>query len=155
MRDISKIIVHASATQADWMDGYPTGTKMAEIRRWHVEDRGWSDIGYHFLIDRDGTVARGRPLERIGAHFPGAQHRKHRRVPPGRPWQRRGGRIFGAFHRGAGRRAARSAERPWRPLRRLEDQRAQPVRREGVPGLLSPTGSSRRRRRKVPPRSRP
>ena len=30
--------------------------------------RGWSDIGYHFFIERDGTVKEGRPLTRRGAH---------------------------------------------------------------------------------------
>jgi N-acetyl-anhydromuramyl-L-alanine amidase AmpD len=44
---------------------------MAEIRRWHTQERGWSDIGYHYLIDRDGTVLEGRPVERAGAHAKG------------------------------------------------------------------------------------
>lgn len=71
MRDINEIIIHTTATRAGWMGGYPTGAKVAEVRRWHVEDNKWSDIGYHFLIDRDGTVAEGRPVERIGAHVKG------------------------------------------------------------------------------------
>jgi hypothetical protein len=50
------------------MAGKPTSEKVAEVRRWHVQDRGWKDIGYHFLIDRDGTVAKGRPVEQVGAH---------------------------------------------------------------------------------------
>ena len=49
----------------------PTSEKVAEVRRWHVEDNGWKDIGYHFLIDRDGTVAKGRPIEQVGAHTMG------------------------------------------------------------------------------------
>jgi N-acetyl-anhydromuramyl-L-alanine amidase AmpD len=40
---------------------------VSEIRNWHRE-KGWRDIGYHYLIDRDGTVAPGRPLEQAGAH---------------------------------------------------------------------------------------
>ena len=47
------------------------GQKVAEIRRWHVSERGWKDIGYHFLIDRDGKVAPGRPVEKEGAHVMG------------------------------------------------------------------------------------
>jgi hypothetical protein len=31
----------------------------------------WSDIGYHFVIDRDGTIYRGNPEDRIGAHVGG------------------------------------------------------------------------------------
>lgn len=45
--------------------------KRDEIRKWHVEDRGWKDIGYHLVIDRDGTSAVGRDISRIGAHTQG------------------------------------------------------------------------------------
>lgn len=71
MRPISEIIVHCTATQPAWMQGQPTKAKVAEIRKWHVEERGWKDIGYHYLIDRDGTVAEGRPLDQVGAHTQG------------------------------------------------------------------------------------
>lgn len=71
MRDINEIIVHCTATRPDWWQGKSTSEKVDEIRRWHVEDRGWRDIGYHYLIDRDGTVAKGRPVEQVGAHCKG------------------------------------------------------------------------------------
>lgn len=71
MRPLNEIIVHCSATRADWWAHLPTSEKVAEIRRWHVKDRGWKDIGYHYLIDRNGTVATGRPLEQVGAHVQG------------------------------------------------------------------------------------
>jgi len=71
MRPINEIIVHCTATRADWWAGKRTSEKVAEIKRWHVQDRGWNDIGYHYLIDRDGTVANGRALEKIGAHVAG------------------------------------------------------------------------------------
>lgn len=71
MRHIDEIIVHCSATKPDWMKGASTEAKVAEIRRWHIEDRKWSDIGYHYIVDTDGTVVRGRPLERVGAHVKG------------------------------------------------------------------------------------
>ena len=71
MRKITEIIVHTTATRASWMEGNATSAKVAEIRRWHVKDNGWSDIGYHLLIDRDGTIASGRPIERDGAHTKG------------------------------------------------------------------------------------
>ena len=65
MRTIDKIIIHCSAT--------PEGRDVTveEIRKWHVEERGWSDIGYHIIISRDGSVHEGRPLERMGSHTRG------------------------------------------------------------------------------------
>jgi N-acetylmuramoyl-L-alanine amidase len=71
MRPISEIIIHCTATRADWWADKTTTQKVAEVRKWHVDGRGWSDIGYHFLIDRDGTVAEGRPVKRTGAHVKG------------------------------------------------------------------------------------
>ena len=71
MRPIDHIIIHCTATPPDWWGKAKTSAKVGEVRRWHKEQRGWSDIGYHYLIDRDGTVAIGRPLERTGAHTMG------------------------------------------------------------------------------------
>ena len=71
MRKITGIIVHCTATHQDWWNGKTTSAKVSEVKKWHTRDRGWSDIGYHFLIDRDGTVAKGRPIERDGAHVSG------------------------------------------------------------------------------------
>lgn len=62
MRQIDKIIVHCSATREG--ENFP----VEEIRRWHVEGRGWSDIGYHFYIDLHGDIYKGRDIARIGAH---------------------------------------------------------------------------------------
>lgn len=64
MRKINKIIVHCSATQ----EGRDVATE--EIRRWHLS-RGWRDIGYHYVVQRDGTVEEGRPIEMSGAHTKG------------------------------------------------------------------------------------
>ncbi|RJE81262.1 N-acetylmuramoyl-L-alanine amidase [Paracoccus sp. JM45] len=64
---VREIIVHCSATQPDWMASRPMAEKLAEIRRWHKAN-GWSDIGYHWIIDRDGTVLAGRAETVIGAH---------------------------------------------------------------------------------------
>jgi hypothetical protein len=71
MRDIDEIIVHCSATRPDWMADSSAGDKVSEIKRWHVQDNGWSDIGYHFIIDRSGIVVKGRPLDKAGAHVRG------------------------------------------------------------------------------------
>ena len=71
MRKVNEVIVHCAATRPEWMAGKSTAAKVVEIRRWHVKDRGWSDIGYHWVIDRDGTVAAGRPMAVDGAHVAG------------------------------------------------------------------------------------
>lgn len=55
------IVVHCAATKPTMDIG------LREIRQWHRE-RGWLDIGYHFVIRRDGTVETGRPQDTIGAH---------------------------------------------------------------------------------------
>ena len=65
MRDIKKIIVHCSATP----EGRDVST--TEIKRWHTEERGWSDIGYHWVIELDGSRHLGRPEEISGAHCRG------------------------------------------------------------------------------------
>lgn len=65
MRDIDRIIIHASATRPD------QNITAKNIKRWHVEDRGWSDIGYHYVIKRDGTLEKGRDIKNAGAHVYG------------------------------------------------------------------------------------
>lgn len=44
--------------------------KVAEIRKWHLQ-RGFSDVGYHYVVHLDGSVEKGRALEKIGAHCTG------------------------------------------------------------------------------------
>lgn len=61
MRTINEIILHCSATRAG------QNFKAQDIDRWH-RARGFQGIGYHFVIDLDGTVERGRALEKAGAH---------------------------------------------------------------------------------------
>ena len=75
MRDVNEIIIHCTATRANWMEGRPVADIVAELTRWHVEDNGWSDCGYHHVITRDGEVGKARPEERSGAHCRGKNKR--------------------------------------------------------------------------------
>lgn len=58
------LVIHCSATRAI-MD---VGAR--DIRQWH-RAKGWSDIGYHFVIRRSGRVEAGRRLDEVGAHVAG------------------------------------------------------------------------------------
>ena len=64
MREINKIILHCTATP----EGRDVSTET--IRQWHL-DRGWSDIGYHYVVQRDGKIEKGRPEKKQGAHVRG------------------------------------------------------------------------------------
>lgn len=63
-RMINEIIIHCTAT--------PEGRECSvdEIRRWHRQ-RGFSDIGYHYVVHLDGSVENGRDVNVSGAHCSG------------------------------------------------------------------------------------
>jgi N-acetylmuramoyl-L-alanine amidase len=58
------IVIHCSATRGS------QNFTAADIRRWHL-DKGWKDIGYHYVIRRDGMVEPGRAESAIGSHVQG------------------------------------------------------------------------------------
>ncbi len=64
MRTINYIVVHCSATRED------RPFTVEALRAAHL-GRGFSDIGYHYYIRRDGTVVNTRPLALAGAHVKG------------------------------------------------------------------------------------
>ena len=75
MRKINKIIIHCSASDFG---------NAQRIREWHLEN-GWSDIGYHYVINngkvfkddkinqrvQDGFIEKGRDDSIVGAHTQG------------------------------------------------------------------------------------
>ena len=70
MRTINKIIIHCAAT--------PEGRAVTTEQIWQMHTapvakggRGWKDIGYHFVIYRNGDIHVGRSLSEIGAHCRG------------------------------------------------------------------------------------
>lgn len=62
MRSIKLLVIHHSAS--------PRSTTRNQIDSWH-RDRGWLEIGYHWVIEADGTVISGRPISLEGAHVKG------------------------------------------------------------------------------------
>lgn len=67
-RTINEIIVHCSAT-AEGKD-----YTVADITRWHLA-RGFNNIGYHYVVYRDGSIHNGRDVNNSGAHCTG--HNAH------------------------------------------------------------------------------
>jgi len=67
-RSISEIIIHCTAT--------PEGREVSidELTRWHKK-RGFSTIGYHYVIGLDGKIRNGRNIDVAGAHCVG--HNTH------------------------------------------------------------------------------
>lgn len=73
-RTINEIIIHCADTPPNWKSGRPLAEKIAEIKSWHLA-RGFSDVGYHWIIDRTGEIGRGRPESTMGAHVQGRNSR--------------------------------------------------------------------------------
>lgn len=69
-RRITELIVHCSAT--------PEGKDYTvdDLRNWHKQ-QGWSDIGYHYVIYRNGAIMLGRDVDIIGAHCQKGGHNTH------------------------------------------------------------------------------
>lgn len=61
---ITRIVIHHT--------GNPTDDDLSaeQIHRSHL-NMGWSGIGYHFVIRKEGTVELGRPVDCVGAHAEG------------------------------------------------------------------------------------
>ena len=56
------IVIHCSATPPTMDIG------VEKIREWHVDDNGWDDVGYHYVITRSGVLQKARPEEMQGSH---------------------------------------------------------------------------------------
>jgi N-acetylmuramoyl-L-alanine amidase len=59
----SFIVIHCAATRPSQDVG------AADIRKWH-KAKGWADIGYHWVIRRNGKIEKGRAENLVGAHEP-------------------------------------------------------------------------------------
>ena len=60
------VVIHHSAFYLE--DGVST---LLKVQRLHRDDRGWADVGYHFMVDKEGFIYEGRDLSARGAHTQG------------------------------------------------------------------------------------
>ena len=59
-------ILHTASQQCQTFD-----LCLLKIRTWqneHMQEKGWTDIGYNFLIGADGEVFQGRGWQYVGSH---------------------------------------------------------------------------------------
>ena len=66
----SKITIHHTETPTN--DGLNVTARLRQIQNYHIDVRGWCDIGYHFLVGSDGNIYQGRRETIVGAHVSGA-----------------------------------------------------------------------------------
>ncbi len=59
---VDAVVLHCSAS--DKCD-------VEDLKKWHIDENGWDDIGYHYLIRKDGSAHKCRSLEYRGAHVKG------------------------------------------------------------------------------------
>ena len=61
LRPVDRVFIHCSASDN------PKHDDISVIRDWHVNGNGWSDVGYHFFIRKDGIIEEGRDIDRTPA----------------------------------------------------------------------------------------
>jgi N-acetyl-anhydromuramyl-L-alanine amidase AmpD len=69
--DVCYIVVHHTGPVDLEGNPYDADASARSINRYHREELGWSGIGYHFVIRKDGTIEVGRPLTKRGSHVRG------------------------------------------------------------------------------------
>lgn len=61
-RHVNSIVIHTAA-HPSW--------SAEQIREYHMVERNYRDIGYHWIVEKDGSVVAGRPESQVGAHVTG------------------------------------------------------------------------------------
>ena len=67
LKEVKYLVVHCTATRLSQR------VSVEDIDRWH-KAQGWSGIGYHWYVDRDGHIFPGRSEREAGAHVKGYNH---------------------------------------------------------------------------------
>lgn len=68
MGRITRITVHHEGWKPVWFSDRRSTAERLELVRESHRGRGWADIGYHYIIDRSGTIWEGRDIRYQGAH---------------------------------------------------------------------------------------
>lgn len=68
-RKINLVVIHCSDSDVPAHDNIET------IRKWHVEENGWREVGYQYFVDKAGVVHPGRSEDESGSHVKGYNSR--------------------------------------------------------------------------------
>lgn len=63
-----RLTIHHQGAVFSKTDLRSSADTIRAIQKDHQEERGWADIGYHFVVDRAGRIWSARPLHLMGAH---------------------------------------------------------------------------------------
>lgn len=66
----NRVTIHHTVTPTN--DSMSPQARLRQIQAFHQNTNGWCDIGYNYLISRDGRVWRGRGAMTVGAHVENA-----------------------------------------------------------------------------------
>ena len=67
---VTRMAIHHTETPTN--DSMSPPARLRQIQSYHMDVKGWCDIGYHYLVSRDGRVWEGRPDTQLGSHAGGA-----------------------------------------------------------------------------------
>lgn len=70
MRQVDWLVVHTCGA-FDWVHRKVVHQSVEVVRRYHIDVKGWHDIGYHKYIEHDGTCRLGRLPQEVGAGVEG------------------------------------------------------------------------------------
>jgi tetratricopeptide (TPR) repeat protein len=73
MGHVDKITIHHTGGEDFWSgSASDAAAEIRKIQRYHQNDQGWADIGYHYIVDRSGAIWQGRRIRYQGAHARGS-----------------------------------------------------------------------------------
>ncbi|KAL2712176.1 peptidoglycan recognition protein 3-like [Vespula squamosa] len=65
------VVIHHGGIREYCYDQEACSKIVRSYQNFHIDDRGWFDLGYNFVIGEDGNVYEGRGWNKVGAHAPG------------------------------------------------------------------------------------